>query len=110
MPIPREPQRDDNGELRLPLGAGLEALQESGLLFALNTDCLHPLGFEAKVEGGQLFLYGHGERCRQWSEAAAAAVDERWRAFRQTRLDATSACNPDYWGPQAAQVQAAGQR
>ncbi len=95
------------------LGDGLDALQPSGLLFALNTEVLHPQGYEVKIEGGQLWLYGHGERCRQWrldDPDIAAALDERWRQFRQTKLDAQSANNEGYWGPQGAKVQAAGQR
>lgn len=110
MPIPREPQRDADGELRMLLGDGLDALQPSGLLFALNTYVLHPQGHEVKIEGGQLWLYGHGERCRQWPETAAEAVDGRWREFRQTKLDAQSANNEGYWGPQGAKVQGAQQR
>lgn len=78
------------------LGVGLQAIRDSGLLWALNTGVLHGRGYEARVDGDQLIIVGYGERVRQWTPEQTEPVDRSWRQFEQTLLDARTKNNPAY--------------
>lgn len=94
MSTPVEP------ELRHSLGTGLTAFRDNGMLWALNTYCLHGQGYEIRVDGDEVFLYGYGDKVRSWQPAdcvEGGAVDGAWRAFRQALLDAQTPNNPGHW-------------
>ena len=82
-------------EYQHDVGEGLEALRTSGLLFALNEHVLHGAGYEARVTDDRLVLVGWGEKPREW-DATPEQLDEVWRRFRQTKLDAQTFNNPSY--------------
>lgn len=87
---------DDDQPLQHDLGEGVQALRSSGLLFALNEHVLHGQGFEARIDGERLIILGFGETPRAW-DAEPAAVDQAWRTYRQTLLDAQKLNRPEYW-------------
>jgi hypothetical protein len=91
------PPTDQTAPLRHKLGTGIQALRSSGFLYALNAHVLHGRGYEARLDGEELIVVGYGDTPRAW-DATPEQVDQAWRVFEQTLLDAKTQNNPGFWG------------
>lgn len=78
------------------IGTGLQAVVDSGLLWALNEFALHGQGYEVRAAGERLLIAGCGRAVLGWPAGTEEAVDGRWRQFRQTLLDAQKYNNPKF--------------
>ena len=103
MTAPTEPLHVGD-ELAYDLGEGLPAFQESGLLWALNQQCLQWRGHQVRVVDGRVLLFGRGIELIQWPDEQLEAAAQRRDVFLQSLLDAKKFNNPKYWAGLSAKT------